>query len=257
MQAAAAAWVAMLRERLGYGAMGFLATWLIRPLFPLTIAVLIYGGRHPALLRYAVVGVTANNFLFESIFFVGEILDEERTKGTLVGLFLAPAPRISWLTGFVLVGVVETMLAAATTVLFGTLIFGVRFHPDYGALLLAFVLFLVALWGMGLVFSAIGLALKRANDLSNLVSPFLTLLGGIYYPVALLPLWVQVPARALPLGYGVQAMASASLYHAGITQLGAQLLPLAGFAVALPFIGISAFRWIERNVRERGEIDVY
>ena len=141
--------------------------------------------------------------------------------------------------------------------LFGTLAFGVRFHPNYPALLLTFVLFLASLWGLGFVFSALGLILKRSNDLANLLSPFATLLGGVYYPVVLLPLWLQIPARCLPLGYGMQALAAASLHGASIPSLAPQLLPLAGFAVALPLAGVWTFGWLERKIRDRGELELY
>ncbi len=93
--------------------------------------------------------------------------------------------------------------------------------------------------------------------MSNLVFPFVILLGGVLYPVALLPDWLRIPARALPLGYGIQAIADAMLYGKGIMELRSQLLPLAGFALVLPIVGMLAFRWLEILVRERGELDLY
>ena len=236
---------------------GYLAIWMLRPVFELGIAALIYGTVHPALLRYVVVALAANSFVFNTIFYVGEILDGERMNGTLVGLFLAPCPRLSWLSGFTLVGLVETALIAAVTLIFGHVAFGVRYDPDVPALALALGLFLASLWGLGFMFSAIGLLIKKANQLSNLIYPFTILLGGVYYPVALLPDWLRYPARALPLGYGMQALADATLYHKSIPALAPQLLPLAGFALVLPFAGAFAFRLLERLVRERGELDLY
>jgi ABC-2 type transport system permease protein len=258
LQVALASWRTMIAERLRQGGVaGYLAIWVVRPIFELTLAALVYGRGRPDLLRYATVALAANMAVSNTIYFVGEILDRERVKGTLVGLFLAPCARFSWLTGFALVGVVETVLAAAVALLFGRYAFGVRFDPDYPALALSLALFLASLWGMGLVFSAIGLYLKKANPFSNVVSPFTVLLGGAYYPVALLPAWLRYPARALPLGYGMQALADATLYHAGIRDLASQLLPLAGFALVLPVAGVAAFAWVERLVRERGELDLY
>jgi ABC-2 type transport system permease protein len=248
----------MLLERLGQGGiLGYLGLWILRPVFEISIAALIYGDARPDLRRYVVVALAANGFVFNAIYFIGEILDRERVKGTLVGLFLAPCPRLSWLSGFALTGLVETTLAAAVGLAFGRFVLGVRFDPHWPALLLTGLLFLAALWGLGLVFSALGLYLKRANPLSNLVSPFLVLLGGAYYPVALLPDPLRWAARALPLGYGTQALAAATLDGANIRDLAAQLLPLAGFALALPIAGVGAFAWLERLVRVRGELDLY
>jgi ABC-2 type transport system permease protein len=153
--------------------------------------------------------------------------------------------------------VTEMAISAAVTLAVGRLALGVRFSPNWPALALTLALFLTALWGIGIAFSAIGLYLQKANPFSNLVSPFLILLGGVYYPVALLPDPLRWLARCLPLGYGMQALADASLHGASIAALAPQLLPLAGFAVALPLVGTLAFGWIERAVRVRGELDLY
>ncbi len=253
-----ASWRAKMGEQLvTTGAGGYLALWIVMPVFQLAIAGLVYRGVRPELVRYVVVGIAASTFIMNSQYYIGQLLDEERSRGTLLGLFLAPCPRLSWLTGFALGGLLETVLAAVATVIFGVLAFGVRFNPDVPAMFLTGLLFLCALWGLGFVLAAIGLVIKRSNDLSNLLSPIYFLLGGIYYPVALLPIWLRVPAEALPFGYGMQALASASIHHAGITSLGAQLLPLAGFAVALPFVGYLTFRWLERVVRVRGQLELY
>jgi ABC-2 type transport system permease protein len=238
----------------GWG--GYLLIMLLSPVFELTIISLIYRDR-PDLLSYAVVGIAAQMFIFSGIYYLGEILDRERISGTLPALFLAPCPRLAWLTGFALVGLVEILLAATVALLFGRLGLGVAFDPDLPALLLTLLLFLAALWGLGFAFSAVGLVLKKANAFSNLVSPVIILLAGIYYPVALLPDFLRYPAMALPYGYATQALASAMLDHAGVADLLPLLLPLAGFAVALPVAGAVAFRWLDRLVRQRGELDLY
>jgi ABC-2 type transport system permease protein len=248
----------MIGERFGQGGLlGYLATWVAYPIFQIGIVALIYGTANRDLLNYAVVALAANTCIFSTIYFVGEILDRERVKGTLIGLFLAPCPRLSWLTGFALVGVVEMTLSSAVALSFGYVVLGVRFDPNWGALALTLILFLAALWGIGIIFSAIGIYLKKANPFSNLVSPFMILLGGVYYPVALLPEPLRWIARLLPMGYGMQALADAALHDASLGALVPQLVPLAGFALALPLLGLLSFNWIERMVRVRGELDLY
>jgi ABC-2 type transport system permease protein len=254
----AASWRAMFAERLGHGGLlGYFATWVAYPLFQIALVAMIYGETRRDLLNYAVVALAANTLLFSTIYFVGEILDRERIKGTLIGLFLAPCPRLCWLTGFALVGVFEMGLSAVVALGAGYGFLGVRFDPNWASLALTLVLFLASLWGMGIIFSAIGLYIKKANPFSNLISPFMILLGGVYFPVALLPDPLRWLARCLPMGYGMQALADASLLNAGIVALASQLLPLLGFAIGLPILGVLAFNWIERAVRVRGELDLY
>lgn len=258
LQAAWATWRALSVERfVAWGLGGYTLIALVQPIFTVSVAALIYGSSQPELLNYAVVGVAANAFVINSIFYIGEILDRERIKGTLVGLFLAPCPRLSWLIGLATVGLTETAAIATSGLLYGRFGLGVHYDPNVPALLVTLVLFILCLWGIGFVFSAIGLYIKKANPFSNLVSPLFFLLGGVYYPVAHLPIWLRFPARLLPHGYAMQALADATLYHASIRDLAPQLVPLAGFAVVLPVIGIRTFGWLEGLVRQRGELDLY
>lgn len=258
LQAARATWLGTMRQHLvTEGAGGYALVWVAFPFFTLAAAGLIYRSYRPSLLGYVVVGITASTVITNALFYVGQMLDEQRIHGTLTSLFLAPCPRVSWLTGLSFGGLFETSVSAGVTLLFGITVFGVRFHPDYPALALSILLFLASLWGLGVIFSAFGLILRRSNDLANLLSSIIVLLGGVYYPVALLPVWLRYPARCLPLGYGIQAIAASSLHGAGITQLSSQLWPLAGFAVLTPALGFLTFRWLERKVRRRGELDLY
>lgn len=252
-----ASWRAMTSERLyhaGFG--GGLATLLALPLFQVAIVAVIYGP-HSDLFRYATVAMAGNAFVTNSLFWVGEILDRERVKGTLVSLFLSPCSRFAWLGGFTAAGLAETAIVSGVILALGRVAFGVRYDPNLPALALTMLLFLAALWGMGLVFSGIGLLLKKSNQLANLLYNIVMLLGGAYYPVAQLPDWLRYPARVLPLGYGLQALADAALHDANWRTLAPNLLPLAGFALAMPLLGALAFRWLERLVRVRGELDVY
>jgi len=165
LQAVLATWRAMSMDRLRTsGIVGYVAIWLLRPVFELIAVALIYGTAHPTRLRYVVVALAANAFVFNAIFYVSETLDRERINGTLVSLFLAPCPRFSWLSGFTLVGGVETALIAAITLVFGHIAFGVTYHPDLPAVVVALALFLAALWGLGYIFAAIGLLIKKATS---------------------------------------------------------------------------------------------
>lgn len=255
--AACASWRAMTAERLTHAGLGggFLVL-LALPGFQVSTLALIYGV-DTTLFGYVLVAQAGNVFVTNSLFWVAEILDRERVKGTLTALFLAPCSRFAWLGGFTAAGLAETAIVSAAILVAGRYVLGVRYDPNLPALALTMLLFLSALWGMGLIFSGVGLVLKKSNQLANLLYNIVILFGGAYYPVGQLPDWLRYPARALPLGYGLQALADAARQDASIRDLAPNLIPLAGFAVALPLLGALTFRWLERLVRVRGELDVY
>jgi ABC-2 type transport system permease protein len=253
-----AAALIMLRDRWFMMARGgYIVLWTVRPVFDLAIAALIHASGRTELVSYAVIGITANAFIFATIFWVGEILDRERLRGTLPSLFLSPASRISWLGGFTLAGAAETVLSAAVVLITGILLFGVVLDVAWLSLIVVSVLFLLSLSGMGLVFGALGLLIRQANALSNLVAPLVMLFGGIYFPVSDLPLLLRFVARMLPFGYATEALALSTLEAAPIGDLWHLLLPLAGFAAVLPLIGYLALWWVDHLIRRRGTLDLY
>ncbi|HYI15767.1 MAG TPA: ABC transporter permease, partial [Thermomicrobiales bacterium] len=179
-------WRAATGEWLYHLGRGGLLQLVIMPVTQIAIFSIIYGSSSD-LFAYLVVAQAAGAFIMTMIYYNGEILDREREKGTLVSLFLAPCTRFAWLSGFILAGLIQTISMLTVSLLFGWLVFGVTYDPNLPALAVSLVLFLAALWGLGLVFAGIGLLLKRANAFSNLVWPFVALLGGLYFPVSELP----------------------------------------------------------------------
>lgn len=257
-RAAGAAGRAMLKERLyHFGQQGYLLTWIVRPIFDLAIGALIYAQGDRTLIPYLVVAMSANALVWNTLYWVGEILDRERVKGTLVCLFLTPCSRFSWLLGFTAAGLLQTVVGAITLLATGTWLFDVRLQPNYLSLALILPLYVAALLGLGFLLSAVGLLTRRSNQVANLIFPALMLLGGSYYPVERLPDLLRIPARALPIGYAMEALAAATLQRASPADLISALAPLALFALALPVCGVAVFRALERRVRERGDLDLF
>ena len=256
-QAASAAWKTMFKERFYQYGRSYAIDWMLRPVFDIAIVALIYSGGRKDLIPYVVVALAANAFLFSAIYWVGEILDRERLRGTLVSLFLAPCSRVSWMAGYAGAAINETIIRIIVMLLAGYVFFDVTLDPNPVTLAVVLPLFLLSLTGIALVLSGIGLLIKRSNALSNLVSPILVLLGGIYYPVSELPDMLRYMARALPIGYGMEAITAASLDQATLADVGGSLVPLAFFAVVSPVIGYLAFNYLEHLVRRRGEVDLY
>jgi ABC-2 type transport system permease protein len=258
LRIAIAAMIIMLRDRwfmMTRG--GYLVLWTIRPVFELSIAALIHASGRTDLVAYVVVGITANAFIFSAIFWVGEILDRERLRGTLPALFLSPGARASWLGGFTMAGAAETLLAAGVVLSSGIFLFGISFDVNWISLIIVSVLFLTSLTGFGLILGALGLLVRQSNGLSNMVAPLIMVFGGIYFPVNELPGILYAVARLLPFGYAIEALFLSSLQSAPPNELAHLIVPLAAFAIALPVLGYLALRRVDVLIRKRGTLDLY
>lgn len=237
------------------GVVAYALIWLSFPVFNVLINALIYRNA-PALRDYSIIGGAMLAFLFAMLFNAGEILDRERQRATLTNLFLAPCPRYAWLGGMQLFALAEAGAAAIIAVIAGGVTFGLPLDVNVPALFVTLLLFLPCLWGFSMAFGAVGVAIRGANMLSNFVFPFLMMLSGAIYPVSDLPAWLRIPARMLPFGYGIHAIARATTQGASIVALRADLLPLLGFAIVLPLLGVAMFSRLEHRARQTGEIDL-
>lgn len=237
------------------GPLFYVLIWMMFPIFNLLMVGMIYRENN-ALRDYAVIGGAGLALLFGMLFSASELLDQERQRGTLGNLFLAPCSRYAWLGGFQLFAVTESFVTATLTLTTGALVFGLNLHLDVPAVALVLVLYVACMWGISMVVGAIGVAIRAANQLSNLLFAPIALLSGTMYPIALMPDWLRIPARFLPFGYGVQALVDTATKGASIGDVGDELWPLAGFAVLLPVLGMLAFGALERLTRQRGSLEL-
>lgn len=239
----------------GMGLIPYTLTWISFPVFQILLLALIYR-ENQALLDYAVIAGSGASLLFAMIFNGGEILDTERQRGTLGNLFLAPCPRYVWLAGFQIFAFVEALVMSAISVGIAALMFDISLSVNILSLLVTLPLFVACLWGISMMLGSIGVLARGANLISNLVFPFVGLLSGIMYPIALMPDWIRIPARMLPFGYGIQALVDAMTTSASLAEIRDDLLPLAGFAIVLPVLGVLAFSAVERAVRRQGYLEL-
>lgn len=233
----------------------YLLTFCGLPIFSLILTALIYR-ENDRLRDYAVIAGAGTSFLFIMLFSGGENLEGERQRGTLASLFTAPSSRLSWLLGFQLSAAYEALFVAIVTVSMGVAIFGTPVSINPFSLLVTILLMIVCLWGLGMVLSAIGTAIRAANQLSNMLFSILLPLSGSLFPIAEAPDWLRIPARCLPFGYAIDALVGAITKDASVVALKGDLLPLLGFAIGLPIVGAISFRLLDRYARQQGHLDM-
>jgi ABC-2 type transport system permease protein len=120
------------------------------------------------------------------------------------------------------------------------------------ALAAFFVNLILTSWSVGLVVS--GLVLRHglgAETLAWTIMFIMLPLTCVYYPVAVLPGWLQAVAWALPPTYVFEGMRAILIEHSFRPELMAQalVLNLAYFVAAA-----ATFLWLMRKAREAGSL---
>jgi ABC-2 type transport system permease protein len=184
---------------------------------------------------FVIIGLALLRIVQTSLTSFANRLRQDQMTGTLEALMATPTPPsvvILFSAAFDLFR--ATMLSA---VLMATAIvaFGASFATDPVGLVGAaatLVACLVLFASLGVLLAAFTIVFKQTTAVLALALTGLALLGGVYFPLDLLPQPLQAVGEILPFTWGLDAMRSALLD--GQVELG-RLALLAGFsAVALP-----------------------
>jgi ABC-2 type transport system permease protein len=157
---------------------------------------------------FVIMGGAMTAFWMNILWSMSSQLYWEKEQGNLALYIIAPNSMMAILLGMALGGMLSTTLRALAIVLVGSLIFEVQFTvASFSALFGTFILTMVALYGMGMMFSSLFLLLNReAWHLASLAQEPIYLLSGFYFPLKSLGFWIAAGASVIPLALGMDAM---------------------------------------------------
>jgi ABC-2 type transport system permease protein len=191
---------------------------------------------------------------------VFEIMTEtvawERWEGTIEYTFMAPLSRPVHLIGMGLFAIAYGLLRAA--LVFGAIsaFFGLHM-PDanFGTALLLLGVASVSFIGIGMMTAVLPLiSPEKGTQLGFVAQGMLLVVSGVYYPVSVLPQWMQWLATISPATYALRGIRSAILDGAGVGALWGDVWPLAVIgAVAIP-LGLAVFQRGETYAKRHGKL---
>jgi ABC-2 type transport system permease protein len=120
--------------------------------------------------------------------------------------------------------------------------------------LLAFIPFV---WGLGVLSAAAILTVRRGAGVAAVAGGLLALLSGAYFPLSLLPSWLQELAEWNPIAIALDAMRSSLIAGADWATTAGDLAVLVPMSLGSLLVGLAAFRLALRHERARGTLGVY
>jgi ABC-2 type transport system permease protein len=132
---------------------------------------------------------------------------------------------------------------------------GVTLHgASITGALLVFAVSLCAFSAIGMLSAACAVVWKRGDPIPWLFDAASWLLGGVFFPVDLLPAPLQAVSRLLPITYALDAIRPALLTPAGIGEILSRAMPLVVFAAAAVPLGFLAFDRALARARAQGTL---
>ncbi|MFQ5592607.1 MAG: ABC transporter permease [Anaerolineae bacterium] len=208
------------------------------------------------LVIYLLIGTLVWRYLSIVFDAISEMIAWERWEGTIEYTFMAPVSRLTHMLG-------QTVFSLAWGLFFTGVIFGVvalLFDVDLGNANLAgasLVMLAASLSfiGFGIVAAVLPLLFpERGAQMTNVVQALLLLVSGVYYPITVLPGWMQAVARVSPATYALSAMRAAILENAPWTLLIKDVLLLTVMGLVMIPIGLWVFSKAETYAKRTGKL---
>src|SRR6266705_5620712 len=187
-----------------------------------------------------------------------EILTEtvawERWEGTIEYTFMAPLSRPVHLFGMgafaVVYGIVRAVLLFGVVAAFFTLHVP---HANYIAALVLLVVASISFIGIGMMTAVLPLiSPEKGTQLGFIAQGLMLVVSGVYYPVSVLPTWMQWIAKISPATYALRGIRAEILNGAGVRW--ADVWPLFVIGVVSVPLGLFTFRTGERYAKQHGKL---
>ena len=177
---------------------------------------------------------------------------EEMYSRNLGNLFVSPLRPWELIVGQLVMSMIRTLIGVGGAALVAWLLFRYSIFSMGFPLIAFFVNLIVLGWSIGLAVS--GMVLRWGLGAESLCWAGIFLiapLSGVYYPISVLPEWLQPIAFALPSSYVFEGMRAVLID--GVMRWDYLWLSIALNAVYL-FIGFGLFLLIFRDARSRGTL---
>lgn len=214
-----------------------------------------YGGNYFA---FVLIGIAFSDYLYLSLSTFSGSIREGQTMGTLEMMLISPLRLSTILLSSSLWGYMFTSLRVVLYLMMGTLVFGMSLgQANLPAALVVFLLSVLSFSGLGVLSASFTVMFKKGDPISWAFGSLSALLGGVFYPVSVLPGWLQPLSGFLPLTYSLDGMRLALLQGASLADVWRDVAFLAVFAGVLLPVGVLSFRLAVRRAKVEGSLAQY
>ena len=194
-------------------------------------------------IEYFIPGIIAMSVMTLSLFGTVNLNTELRQKGIIRKLSTTPITRTDWILSDILYQFTIAVVSTIAMLLVSYAVFDVKLHLD--AWLLAFILLDVfAFVGIGMILTRFVKEAQSAAAAANAISFPMMFLSGSFFPIELMPEFLQKFAKILPLYYVNEGLRAAMIFEDNLAALHDAAI-IGVFAAVVFILGVIATRWEE------------
>ncbi|MBN2119696.1 MAG: ABC transporter permease [Candidatus Omnitrophica bacterium] len=182
----------------------------------------------------------------------------EQIQGTLESLLVTPTKISIILLSMGLWNLIFATIDVFIYISLGVILFNINFtNVNLISTLAVLILTIISFSSLGILSASFIMIFKRGNPVAWIINTLEGLLGGVYFPVKVMPAFLQFLARFLPITYAIRAMQLAVYKGHTVFELKNELLFLFLFSCLLLPLSFTSFSYALKKARLQGSLLQY
>ena len=206
---------------------------------------------------YFMIGIVVATIIMTIFWNIGFALKRLMDIGMLETIWVCPVSKVGYIVAESLFSVTMLIGELALQIVFFRYVFGISLPPLFIVALPWFIPFAITMYGFGIGFAAVVLALKEAEMLVDTLSFVVQGLTGTQNPPQVFPRFLLVFSLAIPITYFIDLLRVESLGISPIVPFTVEKVIIVAGAVLIPIIGIWIFRRVDKRCRIKGNLHVH
>jgi len=185
-----------------------------------------------------------------------ETIAWERWEGTIEYTFMAPLTRAVHLLGTGIFAIFYGLVRATIVFITIAAFFGLHMpNANFVSALLLIAIASVSFVGIGMMTAVLPLiSPEKGTQFGYVAQGLMLVVSGVYYPVSVLPEFMQWIATISPATYALRGMRAAILDGAGVGAVWGDIWPMIIIGVVSVPLGIWVFRRGELHAKKHGKL---
>ncbi len=214
-----------------------------------------YGGDYFA---FVLIGIAFSNYLQVSLKTFSSSIRNAQVTGTLEAILLTQTSIPTIIFSSSVYSFLWTSLRVLLFLLLGIFFFNMDIsQANFFLAAVILVLTISSSIGLGIISAGFIMVFKKGDPLNWLFSSLSFLMGGVYYPISVLPSWLQKCAYFIPITHSLEGVRQALLNGAGFKDVKENLVVLIAFTLILLPISLCIFSLAVKKAEVDGSLTHY
>jgi ABC-2 type transport system permease protein len=206
---------------------------------------------------FVIVGLVIVEILTLSLGIMPGSVRQELVSGTIERFLVSAHGPINGILGTMLFPLCNAFLSGIITLVLATAIFGLPLAATSFLAIPVALLGTLAFMPFALFLVALVMAFKQAASATQFIVAGVSIIGGLYFPVALLPGWIRWASEVQPFTPATDLLRHLLVNTPLVHPAGVELLKLVGFSAVLLPAGFMLLRASIRYGQRSGTIAEY